>query len=121
MIQRQLDISDWLRKWGIAINMEKSEAIYFKIKSICTYQSSEGRSHSEDGSVKYLDFRLDWRLTLNEHVTKPLKMAQGVRAIVLVERHVAVRKEVLLCLLFLTCSTYVCSARFVVSPVGQQA
>ena len=57
MLQRQLAmLPDWLRKWRVAINTEKSEAICFTHKSIsrCQSLSLEGRPINWTETVKYL-------------------------------------------------------------------
>ena len=82
-LQRQLDqLPDWLRKWRVTINTEKSEAICFTRKSIsrCQPLSLEGRPIAYKESVKYLGVRLDRRLCFNAHVTETLAKARGVRA-----------------------------------------
>ena len=83
MLQRKLAmLPDWLRKWRVAINTEKSEAICFTHKSIsrCRSLSLEGRPINWTATVKYLGVRLDRRLNFNAHVTATLNKARGVRA-----------------------------------------
>ena len=72
LVQRQLAVLPyWLRKWRMAINAEKSEAIAFsrKFTSRCQSLSLEGSPIEWKRSVKYLGVTLDRHLSFTAHVS----------------------------------------------------
>lgn len=82
VIQRQLDLlPPWLRKWRVAINAEKSEAICITRKrTACQPLTLDGNPIAWKKSVKYLGVSIDSRLSFAGHVQTKLRQARGVRA-----------------------------------------
>lgn len=110
VIERQLaSLLDWLKKWRVAINTDKSVAVCFTRKSTSKFQSlSVELPRFWDPMVligEDLGVQLYRRLNFNEHVTQTLNMARGVRAKIFPmlswNSHLAVRIKVILYLLFL--------------------
>ncbi|GFV45745.1 RNA-directed DNA polymerase from mobile element jockey [Trichonephila clavipes] len=70
--RRLLDLEDWFSKWKIALNVAKTEAVFFTRKIHPTYP--EIFLHNEQipssQNTKYLGVTLDNKLTFKQHVTR---------------------------------------------------
>ncbi|GFW84061.1 uncharacterized protein TNCV_1662281 [Trichonephila clavipes] len=70
-----LVLEDWFSKWKIALNVAKTEAVFFTRKTRLTYPDIF--LHNEKipwfQNTKYLGVTLDNKLTFKQHITRILK------------------------------------------------
>ncbi|GFS90146.1 RNA-directed DNA polymerase from mobile element jockey [Trichonephila clavipes] len=71
-INRHLVLEDWFSKWKIALNVAKTEAVFFTRKTRLIYPDIY--LHNEripwSQSTKYLGVTLDKKLTFKQHITR---------------------------------------------------
>ena len=72
LVQNELNlVENWLKKWNVKVNTEKSVHITFTLrKNDCPPVSLNGANIPISNNVKYLGLHLDRRLTWKEHIKK---------------------------------------------------
>ncbi|GFX84495.1 RNA-directed DNA polymerase from mobile element jockey [Trichonephila clavipes] len=67
-----LALEDWFSKWKIALNVAKTEAVFFNRKTRLIYPDIYLRNERIpwSQSTKYLGVTLDKKFTLKQHITR---------------------------------------------------
>lgn len=81
-MQRQLDvIPDWLKKWRLAVNVSKTQALLTGQTQLPPKLKLQGEAIDWQPHVKYLGVIIDRRLTMKHHIKHAVNRAKAARTL----------------------------------------